>query len=179
MFSLTEEKADKLREIIERIGPNKKPYEGVPGSITTSVEPGEDIVFGEFIFHVEFDTGELPLGAVTAEPQDILDKNTKKIENATYLWVIDDNGLHIILEQTPNPFRSHKLYVCHTNITGCEPARQGGELWFGTDGIVYINNKSGRYGGRHIPKPQRQAIRDYFEFFGYQVVQVPDFPPLK
>ncbi|MBO0931169.1 hypothetical protein [Fibrella aquatilis] len=86
-----------------------------------------------------------------------------------YLWVIDRYGLKLILEATPNNALARGI-VCHTNITGGEPALQGGELWFGDDGKVYINNKSGRYGS--ATPVQDAAVFDYFVSLGYDVVQL-------
>jgi hypothetical protein len=64
--------------------------------------------------------------------------------------------------------------VCHTNITGRRKALQGGELWFGADNTIYINNESGRF--KAITADQRQAILDYFRRFGFLVVQLPNPP---
>lgn len=66
-----------------------------------------------------------------------------------YLWIIDESGLKLISEATSNPYAARGV-VCHTNITGGDPAYQGGELWFGDDGKVYINNRSGRYGANTL-----------------------------
>jgi len=166
----------KSADIFLRLGLNKRPFEGVPAGINTKIEEGEDItdVFAEYVFHPRLGEDLIPPNVVSAKPEDILSQNLPVIKPLTYLWIIDDNGLHIILEQTKNP-KARRGVVCHTNITGGAPARQGGELWFGTDGRVYINNKSGRYGGVHIPESQKQAVRDYFESFGYEVEKAPDF----
>lgn len=89
-------------------------------------------------------------------------------EQTKYLWVIDANGLKIIPEQTRNLFSARGV-VCHTNLTEGKAAIQGGELWFGTDGVLYLNNKSGRFGATTLQ--QRKAVIDYFNFVGYQNVK--------
>ena len=76
----------------------------------------------------------------------------------------------MMLDATPNP-AAERGNVCHTNITGGMPALQGGELWFGEDGNVYINNASGRYGANSIL--QEEAVIEYFNLLGYDVVQLP------
>ena len=65
-------------------------------------------------------------------------------KNRLYLWVLDSSGVRIRLESAENARQSRTV---HTNITGGAPAIQGGELWFGSNGTVYVNNHSGRYGG--------------------------------
>ena len=47
---------------------------------------------------------------------------------------------------------------------------QGGELWFGTDGVVYINYSSGRYGA--FTDEHRQTVLDYFYYVEYEKVVV-------
>jgi len=110
---------------------------------------------------------------VKGKPVDIVvvpvDTAKKWLIEGKYLWLIDGEGLKILLEITPNP-ESKRGVVCHTNITGGQPALHGGELWFGDDSRVYLNNKSGRYG--NPTKQQRQAVLDYFRSLGFEVVQL-------
>lgn len=91
-----------------------------------------------------------------------------QVNDSKYLWVIDENRLTIILENTPNEI-AERGCVCHTNLTEGRKAIQGGELWFGQDNEVYINNKSGRYGATTLS--QRNAAIDYFWFVGYKNVK--------
>jgi hypothetical protein len=106
-----------------------------------------------------------PPDVLLIEPNDIING---QVESAKYLWVITPEGLTIIREQTPNPLAERGI-VCHTNLTNGGTAIQGGELWFGKNGIVYLNNKSGRYGATTLA--QRMAILDYFRFVGYKMVE--------
>lgn len=87
-----------------------------------------------------------------------------------YIWVIDKTGLCMMLDATPNP-AAKRGNVCHTNITGGTPALQGGELWFGEDGKIYVNNELGRYGA--VTSKQEEAVIDYFISLGYHAVQLP------
>lgn len=78
---------------------------------------------------------------------EIIEESERKIflKEKKYLWVIDDQyELYLLPEITQNP-EGDRGHVCHTNITGGSPARHGGELWYGKDNIVFINNASGRF----------------------------------
>lgn len=77
--------------------------------------------------------------------------------------------MYLILESTPNPYAA-RLVMCHINITGGKAALQGGELWFGTDGVIYINYKSGRYGA--MTDEHRQTVVEYFNYVKYERVVV-------
>lgn len=88
-----------------------------------------------------------------------------------YLWIIDEQGLKVMPESTPNPYSDRKI-VCHTNITGGAPALQGGELWFGDDGKVYLNYKSGRYGAKigSLGTAHRIAVLEFFRSLSFDPV---------
>lgn len=116
--------------------------------------------------------------------EDGLPKGVKKIKKLPetkkqgmlykYLWIINDNGLFLQLEDTPNP-NAERGCICHTNLTKGEKAYQGGELWFHEDGTVYVNYASGRYGAS-TPDHQKGVLQ-YFEAVGYAKVKV--MPALK
>jgi hypothetical protein len=120
--------------------------------------------FFEHILHVS--TSNINHKVITLPPEKI--QNELPFEGK-YLWVIDRRGLRLLLESTPNP-DSKRGFVCHTNITGGEPAAQGGELWFGTDNKDYLNTKSGRYGATSLA--QAAALLRYFQSLGFDVVQL-------
>jgi hypothetical protein len=146
---------------IQILGPSVLPFER-QGFI-------RDMLDGE---EIHFD-GQLYDATDDGKPHDVVEVNPDTIEldpeAGRYLWVITEIGMHIILEATPNP-ASPRQKVCHSNITGGQPALQGGELWFGTDECVYINYRSGRYGA--VTEEQEQIVVDYFKFVGYDKVIV-------
>lgn len=85
-----------------------------------------------------------------------------------YLWIINDDGLFLQLEATPNPKAARKC-LCHTNLTAGKKAYQGGELWFVKNDAVVINFSSGRYGADE--NDQMDAVVEYFEQVGYTVME--------
>jgi hypothetical protein len=82
-----------------------------------------------------------------------------------YLWVLDDEGLKIILEKTP--CSSDRGHACHSNITQGRKAYHGGELWFHNEQEISLNFFSGRYNTR--TKEQDEAVMEYFQSLGIQV----------
>jgi hypothetical protein len=91
-------------------------------------------------------------------------------ENKKYLWIIDEIGnklrLRFIPEVVENKERKHKPIVCHSNITACGKALQGGECWWCEETkTLYINPKSGRYGAETIE--QWEAVKEFFIEIGY------------
>ncbi|MBO0937974.1 hypothetical protein J2I47_15565 [Fibrella sp. HMF5335] len=126
---------------------------------------GEADLFDDAVFDAT--NGGLPPDCIETPIESV----TRQGSVGRYLWVIDSLGLKIILEATPNPKRTTRPIVCHTNITGGKPALHGGELWFGADDKVYINNASGRYG--NAEPEQWEAVLAYFTFIGYEVVSLP------
>lgn len=146
-----------------RLGPAVSPFERI--GFARRVLDGEDIIFIERIIV----PGRESNPASIARVNPALVTSGDPPMDRKYLWIIDELGLKLLAESTPNPFAARKV-VCHTNITGGEKAYQGGECWFGTDGNVYINNQSGRYGAQTLA--QRNAILDYFLSMGYRPVQL-------
>jgi hypothetical protein len=146
---------------IQILGPSVLPFER-QGFIREMLD-GEEIHF-EGQCYDAIDDGK---------PNDVVEVNPDTIEldpeTGRYLWVITEIGMHIILEDTPNPASPRKK-VCHSNITGGNPALQGGELWFGTDECVYINYRSGRYGA--VTDEQEKYVVEYFKYVGYPNVVI-------
>lgn len=140
------------------------------------VQPFERIDFINIILPYEATLFAVETHNVTAagKPDKVItvtvDTARQRLAQGRYLWIIDQEGLKLILEATPNP-KANRGVVCHTNITGGKPALQGGELWFGEDNRVYINYKSGRYGASTVG--HRQAVLAYFRLLGFDVVQLP------
>lgn len=150
---------------IERLGPSVLPFER--RQFSSKIAVGEDILFADET--IDGNAGVRPIDAPLLSVETIL--NSQPVAGK-YLWIIDYQGLKLLPEATPNPYAARQM-VCHTNITGGRAALQGGELWFGDDGKVYINNKSGRYGANTIV--QQTAVLDYFRSLSYDVVQLPAY----
>lgn len=151
--------------ILERLGPAVLPFER--SNFNREVLPGEDVIFLDYIISLE--SGQVPANCLRCDSSDpsLLPSDLK------YLWVIDHNGLRIIHEMTPNSLAARGC-VCHTNITGNRKAFQGGELWFGKDDTIYVNNQSGRF--KAITIAQQQAVLEYFRRLGFSVIQLPNRP---
>ncbi len=153
-----------LRLLGPAIGPFKRsPYQN------QAPLPGECIDFSQKSQNcssngpIQFDTAHLTV-AECADPYAL--PQEKKL-----LWLLDEvDGtirLRLIPEQTPNPERGKTPeLVCHTNLTNCGNACQGGECWWCPEtGILYINSQSGRYG--HPSVAQWNAVVDAFREIGY------------
>lgn len=99
----------------------------------------------------------------------------RKFKEKCYLWVIDSVSIKIVLENTPNVLRGaaipKKPFVCHTNITGCQKALTGGELYFCEDGKIYINFASDRYGYRGADERKKRVI-EVMEHMEYKNIQI-------
>jgi len=147
---------------IELLGPAVLPFER--RGFDRDLQDGEAIHFIEHLYDATDD----------GKPENVFEVNPETIEldpeTGRYLWVITETGMHIILESTENE-ASARRKVCHTNITGGQPALMGGELWFGTDEKVYINFKSGRYSVGSTEEQQEVAF-NYFKFVGYVEVLI-------
>lgn len=85
---------------------------------------------------------------------------------ATYLWVIDGTGIKVIIER-PNDALNGGLPK-HSNLTGGLPAFLGGEIWFASEGKLYISGGSGRY--PPIDASQLEEVATILRAAGYQVV---------
>lgn len=145
------------------LGPPVLPFER-QGFIREILD-GEDILFNDRHYNATED----------GKPDDVIEVNPETIDldpmYGRYLWIITERGLHIILEQTPNPDSARGI-VCHSNLTGGQSALQGGELWFGTDNKIYINYRSGRYGAES--EEQQAGVIEYFKYVGYNEIVVID-----
>lgn len=151
--------------IVERLGPAALPFER--SNFNREVLQGEDVIFLDYIISLE--SGQIPANCLRSEVTEPYSFPADR----KYLWIIDQHGLRIILEKIPNPLAARGC-VCHTNITGQRKALQGGELWFGADDRIYLNNQSGRF--KAVTIIQRQAILDYFSRLGFSIVQLLNRP---
>lgn len=117
-------------------------------TIDTLQKGAEDILYTEEtgVYNATNNNEPPDIIKITLQELRILQDPAMEILEKKYLWVIQEDGIRIIKEITPNLRRSPKKYVCHTNLTGAQKALQGGELYFCEDGSIYINNKSDRYG---------------------------------
>lgn len=148
---------------LKRLGPLVLPFERT--DFKRKVLYGEDIKETFLSFIYDATDNSYPENVKKVLPNKIIEGDA---EDGKYLWIIEEKGLFIIPEQTTNRLAERGV-VCHTNLTSGKLAFQGGELWFGTDEFVYINNKSGRYGANTLA--QREAILEYFRYVGYQNVK--------
>lgn len=105
-------------------------------------------------------------------------KEGGSFDEKCYLWVIDKTSIKLIWERTSNALRGEgnpdKPWVCHTNITGCEPAFIGGEIYFCEDGYIYVNFKSDRYGWPESDEKKQMAL-DYMKYVGYKNIVMTEF----
>jgi hypothetical protein len=148
-------------ELLLRLGPGVMPFERYnrnnPKSPPKKIFKGEDLPFDKDVFSTT--SGGNPPDFIVSSPDNLLPEKR-------YLWIINEEGLHIIYEHTANLEAGRKI-VCHSNITKGEIALQGGELWFLGGNEIIINYKSGRYGAETIA--HEKAVVEYFELLGYKV----------
>lgn len=162
------------------LGPLISPFERSPmKNLQKDLKTGESHN-DEFIYaiHDGIDNHNptTPYVELTIEERDtygILDG--KKYFPKCYLWIIDKISLKIMYENTPNALRGgeipEKPFVCHTNITACEKAYIGGEMYFCEDGNIYINFASDRY-GRPETNEKKLMAKEVMEFHGYENVNI-------
>jgi len=145
------------RELLNSLGDGpRKPFYHTPGKILNEGE-GFDYSFmcyratenskPKAPLEIDISIEQFKTDNSILEDLTIADESKRKVFviERKYLWIIDKAyELHIIPERTQNP-HSDRGYVCHTNITAGDGARHGGELWYGKDSIVFINNSSGRF----------------------------------
>lgn len=116
----------------------------------------------------EFDGMPNGIVYVTEEEIEAHLKVRGRFKEKCFLWVIDETMIRIIREKTQNIKRAFDATcVCHTNLTGGEQARVGGEMFFAEDGQVFINPWSDRYGGINISADEWEATKQYFIKVGY------------
>jgi hypothetical protein len=149
------------KELILRLGPEVEAFERQnknqnKNNIQRQIMVGEKKPFDEFIVNYIKDGIQNPK----------ITKKTNLSFETKYLWIINTDGLFLILESTPNMEASRKT-VCHSNITKGDKALQGGELWFLSPNHVIINFKSGRYGAETIV--HEMAVIEYFNLLGFKV----------
>ncbi len=147
---------------VARLGPAIVPFQR--RAFSREILEGEAIVFANDIF--DLISGQFPKNCILTNPE-IIRGNTP--HQSRYLWVIDEDGVRLIREETPNTAAVRGI-MCHTNITGGKPAFQGNELWFGSDNTLYINFLSGRYGSND--PVHQSAVLDYFRSLGFDVTEV-------
>ena len=166
-------------ELLNALGNGpREPFYHTPGK---TLKDGEDFDYSFMCYRAtENNKPKAPLEIEISIEQFLADNgileelNLKESERKVfvierkYLWIIDhEYELHIIPERTQNP-HSDRGYVCHTNITGGKAARHGGELWYGKDSLVFVNNLSGRF---YTQDPKEwNAIVKIFISAGYKKV---------
>jgi hypothetical protein len=147
-------------DLLERLGPEVEAFERANRN-TESITK-RTILKGEI---KSFDQNVIDLTDGHIDNPVLTDMDNLNFETR-YLWIINHNGLFIILENTQNLDASRKV-VCHSNITKGEKALQGGELWFLSASNLIINYKSGRYGAE--TEDQENSVIEYFESLGFDV----------
>ena len=156
--------------LVKRLGPAVEPFERIKDQQPSlRVREGEAIPFNSEIYDAT--DGGRPKDVITVA----LDSINSNDKHGRYLWVINENGLWMLLEAIVNT-KAERGNMCHTNITGGEKALQGGEMWFDINfdntQKVYINYDSGRYGATE--DDQKKAVIEYFQLVGYIVEVVND-----
>jgi hypothetical protein len=164
MAELTQEEKDNIGPLITPFSRStKKPELCVIKDGESDIEP--------FINHIhDAVKDEEPENVVYLKVEEVetLKANNGRLEEKCYLWIIDDKSIKMLRERTRNVKRAHKPQcICHTNLTGGQPARLGGEVFFCEDGRVFLNPYSDRYGGRNITNEQWEAAKAYFKKVGY------------
>ena len=143
-----------------RIGPLQKPFARLNARDGTDKKPerGESLDF---------------TGTNYDATKDDAPKGFKKVSKVgpwgkpdRYLWIVNEDGLFLQLESTPN-LKAKRKCICHTNLTAGKKAYQGGELWFVSRHEVVINYSSGRFGAD--ADSQMDAVVAYFKKVGYTV----------
>lgn len=94
-------------------------------------------------------------------------KTKGRYKEKCFLWIIDDTSIKISKEKTRNTKRVHDPdHVCHSNLSGGGKAFIGGEMFFGSDGNIYINYFSDRYGNPSVT--QWETAKKYIDSVGYK-----------
>ena len=102
-------------------------------------------------------------------PSDVkfTDKENPDVKDC-YLWLVDKDCVKILFENTP--CNTERGRAVHTNITGCDPAYHGGELWFVSETEIILNHDSGRY-DQGTPE-EKQAVKEVFEYLGFKIIKI-------
>lgn len=157
-------------EQIENLGPATMPFGRSSTKTIDSLQIGsEDILYTQEtgVYNATDNNEPADIVKITIEELAVVRVKPNEIIEKKYLWVVQNDGMRIIPERTPNPKRLglNKQIVCHTNLTGALEALQGGELYFCQNGNLYINNKSDRYGCREENERyeiHKAAVLEYF-----------------
>lgn len=90
-----------------------------------------------------------------------------------YLWVLNTSKVfEIIWEGTTNEKDTAGNLIKHSNITAGGLAYNGGEMYFGTSKIIYLNNESDRYG--KYPGHWEQVVKYFSQIYNsYEIKSVP------
>jgi hypothetical protein len=75
-----------------------------------------------------------------------------------HLWIFGATNAIITLETGVGAQSIGASALKHTNLTGGQDARCGGEAWFRDESSVWINGKSGRYPPREGEMPEIVAL---------------------
>lgn len=81
--------------LVERLGPAVSPFER--SNFNREVLPGEDVIFLDYVISLE--SGQIPANCLRSEVSEPYSFPADR----KYLWIIDQQGLRIILEMTANP----------------------------------------------------------------------------
>ena len=147
--------------LLQRLRPDVLPFERYNSKnpeTPRSVLVGEALTFPDKI---------LPIIGTANNNLVIFSGDESDRSSSMYLWIIDENGLRILLESTPN-LQAARGIVCHSNITGGEPALQGGEVWFLSEDSILLNFRSGRYGAD--TPDHEEAVELYWSELGFTVM---------
>ncbi len=154
-----------------------KPFERADNKTLEDLKDGESeyYVCQDYTHLVEWD-GEPPK-IIKLSAEEILflksdpagfREDKKSYREKCFLWVINSDYLIIAREKIRNVKRTYDPdYICHTNLTSAGTAYVAGEILFGEDGFVYVNNFSDRYGGRNTPVELWEASKAVFKDLGY------------
>ena len=124
------------------------------------IEPGEDTQLeeGDGLFEL---LGPPASGVARGSPP-----RTRSDAVATYLWVLDATGIRVIIEAPTRTLDGARPK--HSNLTAGNPAYVGGEIWFASEGKLYISGGSGRY--PPIDGSQLEEVATILRTAGYEVV---------
>lgn len=98
------------------------------------------------------------------------DRNERDSDRTKYIWVIRKDSLPMIVEKSEAVNFLESRRATHTNLTGCNKAYSGGEIWFQTGKDIYISGASGRYTPRN--SQELNDICKAFSRLGYEVTSL-------